>query len=224
VANPAYYDWSIPEPAYICLPQVVTANVPLVLNGLGLIIQKSGSVINFGKVSRAVSVTTNGNIGGNVTISGILNGKPVSQTIATPNNTTADTTQFFDTISSVVCTSNSTPSTISIGSGSTGRTNWFTFNPHCTYPALTIDVIVSGTINYTLQHTLFDPLGPNTLVNEGAINPRPDNVDAFTTYMDSSTVSDYASINFPIRCACIKINSSGADGALSAAFLQQGLT
>lgn len=224
MANIVYYEWPGPNPSYICLPQASTANTPLVLNGSGLKIQKPGSVVPFERISRAVSVTTNGNIGGLITISGMFYGAVVSDTIPTPNNTTSQSNILFDSVSSVVCTVSSGPNLISVGSGTTGRTSPFIFNPHCAYPSLTVQVSLLGTINYTLKHGLFEPsLFDDALFQNGVVNPNPNQANAFSVFMNGATTDGYATLNFPIRTAYIAINSS-TDGELTAAFLQQGLT
>lgn len=216
------YTWYPINPQFFCNAQTAAAGVPLVLNSGGLEMRFTGSV------SRTVRITTNFNMVGNVIVNGTLFGKPISETVVAPNNTTVETVGFFDSVTSIV------PSVvvaganrISAGSGQMGNTNWFAVDEYRPFPSLAVEVVVSSNvINYTFLSTLQNPatsINQNAAFRRGIICPQVDNVNAFTKYMVAETVSKSACLTTPTLYACIAINSSDATGSLIASFLQQGI-
>lgn len=101
----------------------------------------------------------------NFTISGTdLFGNKISEVIAGPNNTTVTSVKTYNTITSISASGNYT--NFSIGTGSTGITQWIPMNTNSTSPTdITIQAIVQGTIEYSMNQTLdsleyYLPVGP----------------------------------------------------------------
>lgn len=236
MARPVVYNWTAANTTDVCKVQTLAGAGNLIINGnltttsTGMGISASASsptgyIVTFVGCSRTVSVTsTSDNSTVNVTIQGFYRGVSQIETRTGPNNTTVYTTKLFDSVTSVSTDAATIGAGLSVGSGTTGNTQWFLYNYHTGVPNLSVEVDVTGTINYSFQQTLYDvsivePVAPF----QGIIGPKPNDVNAFTEYMLNTTDGQFSFINYPIRYANIIINSA-TDGALIAIFLQQGIT
>lgn len=87
-------------------------------------------------------------------------GNPLTETI-TGGATSASTTQDFKTVSSVTHTG-SVAGTLTVGTSGVGSSPWFYVDRDVTPVNLEIGVVVSGTIQYTVEYSLDDPNAPYT--------------------------------------------------------------
>lgn len=88
-------------------------------------------------------------------------GNPLSETVTGANASTAQTTQDFLTITSVTHTG-TVAGTVTVGTSGVASSSWFPVNYHTTPVNLGIGVVVTGTINYTVEYTYDDPNAPYT--------------------------------------------------------------
>lgn len=112
-------------------------------------------------VARRVIITSGGNDTAiNFTINGTArNGVALSETIAGANAAAAASTQDFLTVTSVTHTG-SVATTVTVGTNQVGSSPWFVLNRNVDPTNLGIAVVVSGTINYTVEYTYDDPNAP----------------------------------------------------------------
>ncbi len=211
MANPQVYVWAVASTTAVAAVQSRTGAGKLLLNGTLAVATNSGQFIDLGSVSRTITLTSANNLSLiNITITGTLNGVAVSQTLAGPNANTVTTTQAFSIITSI--TTSGTVTAISVGTGTTGFTNWFTFDKHASVANLAIQVDATATVSYSLQVTLDNVQGNN---NPLLFTP--------VVAMTAASTDQLANYTAPLQYARIAIISSDATGALTATFLQQGL-
>lgn len=87
-------------------------------------------------------------------------GKPLTETI-TGGAATASTTQDFKTVTSITHTG-SVAGTLTVGTSGVGSSPWLFLNYHTTPVNIGFGVVVSGTINYSVEYTMDDPNAPYT--------------------------------------------------------------
>lgn len=220
----AVYTWTASDAAAVAALQTTAGAGSLVLNGT--LTRGNASrgpiIVSFGTVSRTVSLTSTNNLSAiNVTVTGKLMGNIVTQTIAGPNNNTVSTTQFFDTVTSV--TVSGIVTAMSVGSGTTGQTQWFPYDIFATHPSLTAQADVTGTVAYSFAATLDDVVtNANPTVFDGIVMPKPAGVATgdYETVMNGATTSQMASISYPIRYCCFIV---AATGSIVFSLLQAGI-
>lgn len=167
-------------------------------------------------ISRAVSITSNGDLTGvTFVVTGTLNGQVVSASLAGGNNTTVYTTQVFDSVSSVTAGSDMGALTASVGSGLLGYTHWYLYNYHATTLGFTAQVVrTATTINYNFDTTLDDV---QIVSSPTVFNP--------IAAMTGASTSQFATYNNVLRYSRISlIAGTTSTGALVATFLEQGIT
>lgn len=224
MAKPKVYDWPAASVAAVAALQTTTGAGFLILNGT--LVDKSTSITGlnyavFPGICRTVSLTSTGNLGGvNFTIAGTLKGLNVTETRVGPNNNTVETAQFYDTVTSVSVNA-AVGTAVSVGTGTTGYTQWFSHNYHATgQPNTTIAVTVgTTTINYSFQ-TTYD----NAEIDELVDIFEPLDGTLFPVDMVMATGSLIANYNWPAMFSRIFVNSSTNTGSFQAVFLQQGIT
>lgn len=143
--------------------QSVTGANALVLNG-GLVV---GGVAIL-DTPRNILITSGGD---DSSISFIVTGttwanSPVSETLAGTNTATATSLTDFATITSIV-TTGTAHAGLKVGTTTTAGSNWVALDEWAFSP-IYFQVVVSGTINYTMQIT-FD--NPNTAYGDGPAIP-----------------------------------------------------
>lgn len=207
---PIEYNWIAANTTYIAPLQSLGGAGSMTLNGSNI-----GPFQIIGMI-RAVSLTSaNNNSGVNFTVTGTVNGRAISQTIAGPNNNTVETTAVFDVITSI--TFNGAINAVSAGIGHTGFTSWFTCDYNRTVYNLSAAVDITnntGTIDYSFV---------GTLDNVAAIVPYVFNATSLPA-MIGLAVDGFTNSTIPLRFASIFISASTNDATLRATFLQQGVT
>jgi hypothetical protein len=220
MAHPITLVWTAADAQYICATQNTAGAGNLLLNGtVYQNAQKQAlniTSVPFQDVARNVSITSDEDLSAiNFTVSGVLNGVPISETRAGPSATTVYTTQIFDSITSVSVNGAVGGNGVNIGSGLLGRTKYFTYNYQCTYPMLSIQVypLAGGDeFSYSFGFTLDEVNG----------NLNPHHVFPVDILHDE-TQAGMAYCEFPVRYAFIQINTD-EDAVLVSTFLQQGIT
>jgi hypothetical protein len=210
MASPVVFNWLAPDTQAVCATQTLAGAGNLTLNGT-----LSGTgfnpIVTFEGISRVVSITSTNNLSAvSFTIAGTYRGATVSATRVGPNNTTVQTTQLFDSVTSV--STNAAAAAVSIGTGTTGRTHWLSADYFQQFPYKTIQTVVAGTINYTFQVTLDDI---QTTATPSTFTP--------IANLTGATTNQFEIALLPISYSSFLINSSGATGALTATVLQQGV-
>jgi len=148
---------------------------------------------------RQVLITSAGNDSGiTFTFTGTdWNNNPITETVTGPNATTATTVEDFSTITSIV-TSGTTASTVTIGTNGVAHSRPV-FIDAWAFPQTALQVVVSGTVNYTIEQTLDNP-NDSGMVNVSWFN-HPDPAFVAAT---ASAQSNYA---YPPRMTRAKLNS-----------------
>jgi len=217
--------WPLLDLQAVCLNQTLAAAGNLIINGT---LSSNPNLPNiraeFPKICRQVTISSTGNLSGiQFTITGIGdNGYPKSVTIAGPNNNTVTTVNELFTIVNSVSANAAVATNVRVGTGTLGATQWFLSDHYRDVNHLAVNVIVTGTINYSFQTTYDDPTtNPNYVVKtpiDGVTIPTVPT----TTPMVNQTVSDLADYTIPTHYSRVYVNSSDATGALVVNFLQQG--
>jgi hypothetical protein len=128
------------------------------LAGAGSLTENGGAVVNGVAISTAavlVTVTSTANDSTRTyTITGTnAAGVTMSETITGPNTTTVSTTRYFKTVTDVSVAGGGTVGTVRVGFSATGVTAPVILDVHGR-PDVSLQVVVSGTVTWTLQQTL----------------------------------------------------------------------
>jgi len=213
MARPKTYNWPAPDDDGICASQTTGAAGALVINGALLdgpaTMQGVARVVLPG-IQRVVSITSGADVTGvDFTITGTnLRGAAVTETIAGPDSATVETTAEFHTITSVTV-DGALADAATVGTGTTGVTNWFTFDYWVTPFSVSLQAAVTDTINYTVNTTNDDVQTDST--------PSVTAVSGMTGAA-GDTADDLVA---PWRAVQATVNSS-TDGTLSLFILQAG--
>ena len=213
--RPRTYNWPAPDADGICLAQQTAGAGAFTINGalldLPATMQASRRVVLPG-IQRTVSITCAADISGvDFTIVGTdLRGNAVTETLAGPDTTptTVETTAQYHTITSITV-DGAVGTNTTIGTGTTGQTNWFTLDYYITPFNVGLGVVVANTINYTVQYT-FDDVQTDT---SPSVFAHPD--------LGSKTATLDGNIAFPCLAVHLLVNSS-TDGSLTFTVAQAG--
>lgn len=226
MSKPLTINWPAAVTNAICLTQTTTGAGNLLINGTLSTGTPNGysQVLFANSVLRTVSITSaNNNSTLNFTITGTNQGNTQTETLSGPNATTVYTTNLFDSVISVSVNGATVGAGVSVGTGTTGFTDWISYNYHASVAALSTGVSVSGTINYSFQYTL-DNVNSNSnpVIYSGIPSPDTTGPNAFRLAMSGSTTTDFAYLNYPVGFYRVKVNSAST-GALTISFVQQGI-
>lgn len=149
----------------VCLLQTTVGAGALLLNG-----STAGTLCSAKPwMAYRLDLTSTGNISGvNFTITGTgTNGEAVTETIAGPNNNTVTTTSYFSKVTSITVDG-------AVGTntriGSTGQFRSADIPLDLYIPGWTVDVHVTGTINYSVQKMFERVTQPSITGNPFAID------------------------------------------------------
>lgn len=128
------------------------------LASAGSLTENGSAVVNGVAISTAavlVTVTSTANDSTRTyTITGTnAAGVTMSETITGPNTTTVSTTRYFKTVTDVSVAGGGTVGTVRVGFSATGVTPPVILDVHGR-PDVSLQVVVSGTVTWTLQQTL----------------------------------------------------------------------
>lgn len=160
--------------------------------------------------SRVVSIYSAGDLSLiNFTVLGYLFGALVTETLAGPTaGATVQTTQRYTSVLSVTADA-AVGTDVEVGSGSTGITRWFVPSSYANPIDIGIGLIITGTLNATVQHT-FDNV--QTVTSPSTLN---------NSALTGVTASDDGNYAFGIA-ACRAVVNSSSGGTLVATFIQAG--
>ena len=141
----------------IALSQTVSGASLVVLNGSTV----TGGVAIL-DTERRILITNGGNdLGITFTVTGYSKERtlPYSETVTGTNGGTVATTQDFGFVTSIKTSGSTSGSGITVGTNGVGSSRWRIVNWHNTPINIGIGTLVSGTVNYTVEHTYDDPTG-----------------------------------------------------------------
>lgn len=127
----------------------------------------NGSLVSGGVATldtpRRILLTSGGNDSGiTFTVTGTNQfGNSLTETVTGGNTTAVPTTQDFKTVTSVTHTG-SVAGTLTVGTNGVGSTPWYNLDPFTDTFNVGIGVVVSGTVNFTVQYTYDDANDPYT--------------------------------------------------------------
>jgi hypothetical protein len=127
---------------------------------------------------------------------------------------TAVTTQMFKTVTRISISA-AAAGAITVGTNGVGATPWQIVSADMTPVNLGVGVVVSGTVNFSLQYTYDDPSG--TYPNPAVTFPTVWNLTALA----SKAVATDSNITFPIAAYRLLINSG--TGTATATIVQAGI-
>lgn len=180
----------------------------------------SGGVATFDARRRVLVTTASDESGKTLTIYGTdkvtAGGNPIYETMTGPNATTGYTTRDFGTVTRVAVSAAFTGA-VKVGTNGIGSTQWFLPDFYLTPLNLSIGVVVTGSVNYTVQYT-YD--------NYWTLTPGLTQATVPTTWNDPTlaavtTTGDTTYTN-PITGWRVLINSG--TGSLAIKGIQAGMT
>lgn len=174
--------------------------------------------VTFDRIARNVSITSTDDMHlVNFTITGLYNGNVVVDVVSGPNNSTVESDEIFNSITSVEIDDDVTNT--SVGTGTIGHTNWFEYDYNRVQSGFAVQVSVVGTINYSFGATLESVSEVEDITEYNALN-----LFDLTGSLSSQTTDKYGNTGvIPFRYCNVEINSSGADGALEVIMCQGGI-
>lgn len=208
MAYPVTYTFASASVAYVCALQVRTGAGALVLNGSGVdatstyLLNSPRMTLTGSGFERTISLTSTGDLSlVNFTITGKdIRGNTVTETRAGPNNNTVYTTAYFYVVTSV-SVSATIGTAVSVGIGTTGRSEWYTVDYQLTPVSIGLGVTVSGTdLTWTQVQTTY-----NVQTAEPPANAIINNSD---TNLVSQTTSRQGNYAFPFGATRCQISAS----------------
>lgn len=151
-------------------------------------------------------------------------GNPIRETITGANASTAYTTQDFKTVTEVK-TSAAAAGNVTVGTNGIASTPWKIINYHAGQVSISFGVIVSGTVNYTLEYTYDNPNdNQNKLGSQGDPGnyPTPPNSFSHATLV-AQTANKDGVINDPIFAWRLTLNSQTNPAYATITAIQAGL-
>ena len=141
-------------------------------------------------------------------------GSALSETITGGNAVAVGTTQDFLSVSSVTHTG-AIAGTVTVGTSGVASSPWFMLNNALTPMDIGIAVVVSGTINYSVEYTYDDPNAPFT----GTFPT----VFAGITALAAKAANADGSLLAPVFAVRLTQNSFSSGGTASMVVIQAGL-
>lgn len=138
----------------ICLSQAGTGGA-FTLNGVAATGSPAVAVLD---TQRRVLITCAGNdLAKTFSVYGTVEGNSaIIEQLAGGSGSTVATAHDFLTVAKVTCSA--TPAgNVKVGTNGVGSTPWYNFNTNITPDNTSINVQVTGTVNYTVQYTFDDP-------------------------------------------------------------------
>lgn len=200
----------------VAAAQTLTAAGSLTLNGTSA--NTYGPYIGstrFDRFNRKLTLTSAGNLSAvNFTITGMdTNNNIVTEVIAGPNATTVTTVNLYNRVLSIVASA-AVASAITVGNDSIGNSATIPLDVRVAKFIASCAANVTGTINYTLQHTFDNPLDP-TYANSLTWANCPDAV------MVAASTNQSTSYTSPVAAVRFVVNSS-SDGTLNGIVIEEG--
>lgn len=195
----------------ICQSQTPSGASDLTINGA----LASGGVATLGEVS-AVTIYSASDISNRTfTLTGTnRHGEPLSETMTGPNATTVVSLKSYKTITTVAI-SGAAAGAVEVGVDGTGISRAVPLDIHCPNDAA-LGLVISGTINVTVQHTFDDPFAAtyNPYASSGVTWMNHDELASVTATNDGN-------YTMTPRAVRLKANSSSG-GTATLTVIQHG--
>lgn len=198
---------------------IAESQTPLAAGALDLDgILVTAGVADLGSGRRVLFTFAGADAARSFTVVGTNDAGNVIQEVVVGANSPSTSTSLLDfkTVTSVTI-DDASAGAIEVGTSGVGATPWFNFNYQIATPGLSIAVVVTGTVNYSVQYTYDDFWSP---VRGGEATPIP------TAWTDSVLTGETANgdtvIEAPITGWRVLINSG--TGAVSVTGIQAGIT
>lgn len=194
----------------IAQSQTPTAG-PLTLNGTTVV---GGVAVLDTQRQVLITLTGTGEAGKNFVITGTdQSGVVISETIAGGAAGTFASVKSYKTVTSITISANAT-NALTVGTNTTGDSPWQIVNWHATPVNISVAVVVTGTVTYTISYTYDDPSRTYPSPNDP---PTAFDVSALAA---KSTTLD-AAITQPIVALRLRITSG--TGTATLIWLQAGI-
>lgn len=143
------------------------------------------------------------------------NGQPISEVVTGANAGTAVSALDYKTITSI-STSGAIATTITVGTNGVAHSPWVRFDDYAGNAQVSIQSVVSGTVNYTVQQTMNDPnaYGDPTYGSPSSVTWS----DSGDTAVVSATATKMSSFSFVPIFARVTLNSGS--GTVTSTFRQ----
>lgn len=190
-----------------------TPTTTLTINGA----LATGGVATLDTPRRVLVTTAGAESGKTLTIVGTTFGNSVvTDVLALPSTGTVASVIDFKTVTSMTISS-AAAGAMTVGTNGTAGSAWFMCDAYAS-PNISLQVTVSGTLNYTVQQTLDDPNSPS--------NPVTPYLMAWKNSTDVNVVSATATMQsnylFPPRYVRVFLNSQTNPGFATGTFVQTG--
>lgn len=204
----------------VATAQVFTAGQPLIfvaqVNNL--------NSYNFDSFQRQITLTSASNISNvNFAITGIdIYGNPASETLAGPNANTVTSVNYYLSISSIVPSANATNPvfTVSVGMGNAGQSCWIQLDVYRKYFQSSIQVAVTGTVDYSVVQTLDLLRTYNNFTGQYVVNTSPTSFPLDAALTGASTKQLYY-LQSPANAVQITLDNTST-GSITFTLIQQG--
>lgn len=136
-----------------------------------------------------------------------------SENVTGGNATTAASVLDYLTVTSIL-TSGAVASTVTVGTNTVAGSQWVDFDEYATQGPVSIQVTVTGTVNYTVQQTLQSPTTTSDAVSPASI--------AWLNHQDIalSAATATAQGNYAYQPALARVVVNSGTGSVSATFIQ----
>lgn len=198
---PTRYTFIAADTAYVCASQTLGAAGSLTINGTGAdgMFTPSRVRLTVGSpgFERTISLTSAANLSAiNFTVTGTdIRGAAITQTIAGPNVNTVYTTSFFYSVTSVTANA-AVGSAVTVGIGTTGRSQWYRMNYQVTPVSIGLGITVTNTdLTWTVVQTTY-----NVELAEPAANSIINNSDTNLVAQTTSRQGNYVVPFGAFRC------------------------
>ena len=193
----------------VCASQTPAAAGALTINGS----LATGGVAYLGTAQRLAFASASNDSGQTFTITGTnWAGNIISETLTGPNATTVYSILDYLTVTSIVISAAATGA-ITVGTGQVGGSPWVRLD-EWSVGGITIQVSVSGTVNYTVYTTNDDPNSPTNPVTPASINWISGSALA------NGTTTASANISYP--CSFVRCVLNSGSGAAIMTVIQSG--
>lgn len=180
----------------------------------------SGGVATLAVPRRVLVTTVSDESGKTLTIYGTdWFGRAITEVMTGPNATTGYTAQDFKTVTRVAVSAAFTGA-VTVGTNGIGSSPWLLLNRNAAEFAVGVQVVVSGTVNYTVQTTSDDIMGaydPSSGIWANAAVPTPFNDSILAAQAANGTTE----IDYPCQAVRLLINSGTGTATMTA--IQQGI-
>jgi hypothetical protein len=217
------YYWPPQDLSAVAAAQTASAGASLMLNGTLAKKYANDGTIDFPGISRNIVITLSSSGSANFIISGLRNNQIITETLTIANGTNANSTNFFDSITSITSPSGTGLLQVNVGTGVFGMTRPLVPNTFLTdYPVATaIHTTVSGSISYSVIGSI--EKWSNTNMNNGLItsptllylNQGTANSTSGQYLTPSSAIaSSFITVEgLPLTMVCVNVNG-GTGGSL----------